>query len=58
MLKKFVSPSLSIGGVVVRPVSTVRNLGVVIDGSFIMHPHVNALSRSCFYQLRRLRLVK
>ena len=38
--------------------STVTDLGVVLDNQLSMQAHVAAVCRSCFYQLRQLRVVQ
>jgi len=38
--------------------STATNLGVVLDGQLSMSQQVTTVCRSCFYQLRQLKLVK
>ena len=40
------------------PVTVVRDLGVMIDAELFMCEHVYGISRTCFYQLRRLRSVR
>src|SRR6218665_3747635 len=37
--------------------SAVRDLGVTLDCQLTFATHINHLSRDCFYQLRRLRIV-
>src|SRR6218665_1946344 len=37
--------------------SVVRGLGVTLDQELTFAPHLNSLSRSCYYQLRQLRTV-
>jgi len=37
--------------------SVVRDLGVTLDRELSFAPHINLLSRDCFYQLRQLRTV-
>ena len=37
--------------------SVVRDLGVTLDQKLTFAPHLNSLSRSCYYQLRQLRTV-
>ena len=37
--------------------SVVRDLGVTLDQELTFTPHINRLSRDCFYQLRQLRTV-
>jgi len=40
-----------------RPLPSVPNLGVILDGRLSMSEQVTAISRSCCYQLRQLRSV-
>ena len=42
----------------IDPVRVVRDLGVFFDSELTMHDHISRVSRDCFYQLRRLRLVR
>src|SRR6218665_2592457 len=37
--------------------SSVRDLGIILDQALTFAPHLNRLSRYCFYQLRQLRTV-
>ena len=37
--------------------SVIRDLGVTLDQELTFAPHLNSLSRSCYYQLRQLRTV-
>ncbi len=48
------SPSVRIGDDVITPSSSVRNLGVTYDKSLTMDKHINAVSRSCYAQLRNI----
>src|SRR5688572_8477498 len=36
----------------------VRDLGVLLDEDLSMEEHVNSLCRSCFYQLRQIRVIR
>ena len=36
---------------------SVRDLGIILDQNLCFSPHVNQLTRSCYYQLRQLRLI-
>src|SRR6218665_3393583 len=36
---------------------SVRDLGIILDQALTFAPHLNRLSRDCFYQLRQLRTV-
>jgi len=56
-LLKVTHQSLVINGVSVRPVSKVRDLGVIIDEELTMIAHVNQVVSGCFYQLRQLRSI-
>jgi hypothetical protein len=38
--------------------SSVRDLGVTIDSSLTFTEHISNLTRSCFFQLRRLRAIR
>ncbi len=46
--------TLSISGSVFTPASHVRNLGVIQDCCLTMERQVNAISRSCYHQLRMI----
>src|SRR5688572_32821626 len=37
--------------------TSVRDLGVILDQELTFTQHVNSVSRSCFYQLRQLRVI-
>ena len=37
--------------------SEVRDLGVLLDSELTLAPHINQVCRSCYYQLRQLRVV-
>ena len=49
--------NIRVGHSVVKPVTTVRNLGVLIDAELSMHDHVPRLVQMWFFHLRRLRSV-
>src|SRR5688572_10054467 len=38
--------------------SSVRDLGVTLDSSLTFTEHISNLTRSCFFQLRRLRAIR
>jgi hypothetical protein len=45
-------------GVTIQSSDVVRDLGVYLDSSLSMRNHVSRLTRTCFYQLRRLRSIR
>jgi hypothetical protein len=47
--------SISAAGVDIRPVDSVRNLGVYMDSRLDMRMHISKISSICFFHLRRLR---
>ena len=50
--------SLSVAGDVIEPVTVVRDLGVYLDAELTMKQHVNRITSSCFFHLRRLRQLR
>lgn len=57
-LDKLSATELSLLSARVQFSTTVSDLGVLIDGQLSMADHVSSLCRSCFFQLRQLRLVR
>ena len=57
-LDKLTVTELSLLSARVQLSTTVSDLGVLIDGQLSMADHVASLCRSCFFQLRQLRLVR
>ena len=49
---------LHLGLIVVEPVTSVRNLGVYMDGELNMPVHIGKISSACFYHLRRFRQLR
>lgn len=49
---------LSVNGVPVQPVKSVRDLGVHIDGDLVMRTHVQRTVSRCFAVLRQLRQIR
>ena len=45
--------SLTVGDDVIKPVTSVRDLGVYMDAELKMKEHVSHVTRSCFFILRR-----
>ena len=50
--------SIQLGSGSVSLKSSVNNLGVIFDSQLSMREHVRHVCRSCFYQLRQLRVVR
>jgi hypothetical protein len=50
--------TLTVGNDVIQPVSVVRDLGVYLDSELTMKQHIRRITRSCFFQLRRLRQIR
>jgi len=50
--------TVTVGSDVIQPVSVVRDLGVYLDSELTMKEHVRRITRSCFFQLRRLRQIR
>jgi len=57
-LAKITQQGLNIGGTVVMPVQTAKNLGCLFDSELTLKPHINAVTKSCFYQLRQIRSIR
>ena len=45
-------------GTVIKPSTSVRNLGVIFDSELSMLEHVSSVIRACFYHLQQLRFVR
>ena len=50
--------TLSVDNDVISPVEVVRDLGVYLDAELTLKHHVNRVTSSCFFQLRRLRQIR
>jgi hypothetical protein len=50
--------TVTVGTEVIQPVSVVRDLGVYLDSELTMKEHIRRITRSCFFQLRRLRQIR
>jgi hypothetical protein len=46
---------IEFGGERISPVSSVRNLGVIVDSALTFQPHISRVISSCFYQLRQMK---
>ena len=57
-LAKLDIPFLSVTFPSLNFVSSVRNLGVLLNSELTLSDHVSGLTRSCYYHLRRLRAVR
>ena len=47
--------SIAFSGEEIIPVTSVRNLGVIVDSSLTFQLHISRVVSSCFYQMRRLK---
>ena len=52
--KKTNEVSITVGDSRVNAVQSVRNLGVILDSNLNMEQQVNAITKSCFYQIRNI----
>jgi len=50
--------NLTIGTDVIKPLTVVRDLGVLTDAQLTLQQHVRKLTSSCFFHLRRIREVR
>ena len=50
--------SLNLFSIAVEPVDSVRDLGVILDSELSMRVHINKISSTCFFHLRRLRKLR
>ena len=50
--------NLSLCSVVVEPVDSVRDLGVILDSELSMAQHIGKISSTCFFHLHRLRKLR
>ena len=46
--------SIFISEQVVNSSFSARNLGFIVDDSFSLEEHVNSISKSCYYHIRRI----
>lgn len=53
-----VQPVIRIGGSVIRPSKSIRNLGATFDTRMSMQPHVNNITRASYHHLRSLSRVR
>ena len=45
---------IRVGGVEVKPVESVRDLGVTLDCQLNMRAHISKIVSACYYHLRRI----
>ena len=45
-------------GIKISPVSSVRNLGVILDKHLTFHEHITKTSQACFFHIRDLRRIR
>ena len=53
-----ITPVRLYDGTVIKPSTSVCNLGVIFDSELSMSEHVSSASRNCFYHVRQLRFVR
>ena len=53
-----VDSSVTVGTSTIHSTTVVRDLGVLLDSELTMKKHVNKVTSTCFYQLRRLRQIR
>jgi len=49
---------ITVGSTTIEPVNVVRDLGFYFDSELSMRDHISRTTKSCFYQLRRLRPIR
>ena len=49
---------ITVGNCAIKPVTSLRNLGVVFDQQLQMADHVNSVCKKGYYQLRRIRQIR
>lgn len=58
-LLKLNDPCLSISSdISIKPASSVKNLGVVLDEHLSFHEHITKISQACFFHIRDLRRIR
>ena len=58
-LQKLSDPVLKLSSdVIIKPATSVRNLGVILDKNLTFHDHISMISQSCFYHIRDLRRIR
>ena len=57
-LAKISDDPIDIDGVKINHAETAKNLGVIFDRELTLKPHLNSVSKACYYQLRQLRTIR
>ncbi len=57
-LTKPTPPSITIGDEAIAPSNSAKNLGVIFDDTLSLKPHIAAICKSAFYQLRRISRIR
>lgn len=58
ILRKITIPSLIIGDDEVQLSTSAKNIGAVLDNNLNMNDHVNSITRTCYYHLRRISQIR
>ena len=56
--RSFSAPTVTVGGVSVRPSSGARNLWVFFDNQLSLKQHISNVCKSCYFQLGQLRVIR
>ena len=50
--------SIAVDSTIIKPASTVRDLGILLDSELTLKQHISKISSSCFHHLRRLKQLR
>ncbi len=50
----FCADNVNIAGILVRPSTTIKTLGIIFDSSLSFLPHISSLTKSAFFHLRNI----
>ena len=57
-LAKVSTQDIAVGSSAIKPVTTLKNLGVIFDQELKMSDHVNSICKKGYYQLKRIRQIR